>query len=215
MYSELASTLVELIRTYEGRDPARLSQADFDELAYIYGIVWKEFPRHFQAVANDFKFHGSSDSRRILFERLVRILNVHDAVPAEFRNSGASELSEDALLPKFILDAGDRERVLHLCNQMRKIIFGTPEFDEPHRRRLLNRIAAIESEVHKPKGMFDVVRGGVSDIGEVLGKFGKDIKPLVDRMTEVNQIARKNISQYDQIPAPEEIHALPAPESNE
>jgi len=95
---------------------------------------------------------------------------------------------------------------------MRKIVFATTDFDEPHRLRLLNRIAAIEAEVKKPKGMFDVVRAGVSDVGETLGKFGKDIKPLTDRIKEVTSIARKNTSEYDQLPAPEELKRLPPPD---
>ncbi len=119
------------------------------------------------------------------------------------------------LFPTYELDADEKERIFSLCSQMRKIVLSANGFDEPHRLRLLNRIAAIEAETHKPKGMLDVVLGGVTDVGETLGKFGKDIKPLTDRMKEVAGIARKGTKEYDQIPAPEEVKQLPAPEASE
>jgi len=115
-------------------------------------------------------------------------------------------------VPTFSLNAKDKDRVLELCADMRKIILATVEFDNAHKVRLSNRIFSIEAEVHKKKGLFDVVLGGVSDIGETLGKFGKDIKPLTDRMAEVKKITRKNTQAYDQIPAPEEIKRLPKPD---
>jgi len=95
---------------------------------------------------------------------------------------------------------------------MRKIILATPDFDDPHRVRLLNRLSAIEKEVLKSTGLFDVIRGGMNDLGETLGKFGKDIKPLTDRMREVVSIVRKSTKAYDQLPDPDEIEKLPAPD---
>ncbi len=79
---------------------------------------------------------------------------------------------------------------------------------------MLNRIAAIEAETHKPEGMFDVVRGGIDDLGETLGKFGVNIKPLSDRMNEVVSIARRGTKAYDQLPEPEEVKQLPPPEDD-
>lgn len=118
----------------------------------------------------------------------------------------------EELLPTFTLEAPDQARVLKLCGDMRKIIIGTTDFDTAHKRRLLDRVAAIEKQVHQEKGMLDVVLAGVTDVGETLGKFGKDLKPLTDRMSEINKIARGGSKEYDQIPAPEEIKSLPAPE---
>lgn len=123
--------------------------------------------------------------------------------------------SSDALIPTFELSENDASRLFELCGQMRRIILGSDVFDEPHRLRLLNRIAAIEAETHKPKGMFDVVRGGINDLGETLGKFGKDVKPLTDRMREVVSIARKGSKQYEQLPEPDEVKRLPAPDQDE
>ena len=98
---------------------------------------------------------------------------------------------------------------------MRKIVFSSSIFDAPHRRRLLNRIAAIEHEVHQKQGKLDVILAGVVDVGDALGKFGDKIEPLTKRMKEVAQIARSGSKEYEQIPAPDEIKALPAPEDSD
>ncbi|MGR3313669.1 hypothetical protein [Roseovarius indicus] len=138
--------------------------------------------------------------------RLLRILSVQEELPV-------SQLaSDETLVPTFELKTKDKKRVLDLCAQMRKIVLATDVFDQPHRRRLLNRIAGIEAQVEQPKGLLDVVRSGVSDVGETLGKFGMDIKPLTDRMTEVAQIARDNSEEYRKIPSPTEIKKLPKPD---
>ncbi|MFT5615713.1 MAG: hypothetical protein ACI8Q6_003002 [Granulosicoccus sp.] len=91
---------------------------------------------------------------------------------------------------------------------MREIVLATDVFDQPHRRRLLNRIAGIEHQIEQPNGLLDVVRAGVSDVGETLNKFGLDIKPLTDRMNEVFQITRSHSEQYKQISPAEEVKKI-------
>lgn len=94
---------------------------------------------------------------------------------------------------------------------MRKIVLASPVFDEAHKRRLLDRITAIEKQVHQKKGRLDVVLAGVSDVGDTLKKFGTDLKPLTDRMTEIKRITQGSSTEYEAIPAPEELAKLPAP----
>ncbi len=169
-----------------------------------------DFTTHFKSVL---KTGFRQDDRYIWHVSAERLLSImqQEIKFNEIKDTDI-QLSTSNLIPTFSLSDTDSKRVFELCAQMRKIVFATPDFDEPHRLRLLNRIAAIEAEVKKPKGMFDVVRAGVSDVGETLGKFGKDIKPLTDRIKEVTSIARKNTGEYDQLPEPEELKRLPAPD---
>lgn len=117
-------------------------------------------------------------------------------------------ITTDELEPTFEISNKDKEHVLKLCEKMRKIILATHIFDEPHKVLLLNRVAGIEYQIHQPKGKLDIIRGAVSDVGETLLKFGKDLKPLTDRMNDVLRITRKGSKQYDQIPAPEDIKKI-------
>ena len=198
--------------------PSPNDAADIDEVQVLVEAMPEAFSDNFRGVLHSLVEANPSDlsSSQIMMQlkRLHRILDAEQALPKHLRPSarvGTEQLLETALIPVFDLSEQDKSRILDLCVQMRKIVFATAEFDEPHRVRLLNRIAAMEREVHKKKGLFDVILGGVVDVGETLGKFGKDIKPLTDRMSEVAGIARKATKQYDQIPAPEQPLALPKP----
>ncbi|MCW1933108.1 hypothetical protein [Pararhodobacter zhoushanensis] len=113
------------------------------------------------------------------------------------------------------MEEPERIKILDLCTAMRKIIFVSVFFDDPHKTRLLNRIAAIERETHRKKGRLDVVLGGVVDIGDALGKFGEKVEPLTKRIQEIARIARGGSREYDQIPAPEELKKLPAPDKTD
>jgi hypothetical protein len=114
--------------------------------------------------------------------------------------------------PVFVLNNDERKTVLKLASEMRACVVSSDFFDHAHKARLFKRITAIEVEVHKPKGMFDVILGGINDIGEAFGKFGKDVKPLVERMEEIKKITRSSSAEYDQLPPPDEVKQLPRPD---
>lgn len=197
--------LMELIENFN-HSPEHVSRADIDELIMTIEVLESDLPKRFLevAISLDKTFNSTSPQHsRGAYERLIRILNVFASLPKR-----TIQTPTEHLLPTFTLETKDKTHVLKLCAKMRMIVLATEVFDQPHKRRLLNRIAGIEYQVEQPKGLLDVVRGGVSDVGETLGKFGTDIKPLTDRMKEVMQITRKNSKEYDQIPAPEEIKQI-------
>ena len=184
-------------------------RVQIDELNYLIDLCEADLPEGFVKLVRDADGNiGTSeqiyDTRR---RRLLSMLEVAKSFPK------TKSYSSGELLPTFELSEPDKDRVIKLCSGMRKIVFASDDFDEPHKKRLLNRIAAIEQQVQSKKGLYDVVLGGVSDLGETLGKFGKDIKPLSDRMAEILQITRNATKEYDQLPAPDEVKKLPAPDS--
>jgi hypothetical protein len=188
-----------------------LSAADFDELHILVEKNRGLFPERFNKLALSEHVYFSHQQVE-LAERLLRILEVHDKhdinVPAE-------KLVERDLLPTFSLSKPDKERVLDLCSDMRKIVLSSNFFDEAHTVLLLNRITAVEKQVLEKRGLLDVVRGGVAEVGETLGKFGRDIKPLTDRFNEVLKITRDSSPEYSRIPAPEEVLQIEGPETEE
>lgn len=117
--------------------------------------------------------------------------------------------------PVFALDSSESQRISDLCNEMREIIGASSQFSDPHKIRLLGRISDIETEILKDKGRFDVILGGVVEFGDALGKFGKNVKPLVDRMAEIRKITQSKSKAYEGLPAPEEVKKLPPPEPDE
>ena len=143
--------------------------------------------------------------------KFKRLRAMFQFILSEDKNKN-NQKSSPSLLPTFTLDQDDKERVMALCEQLRKIVFQSSVFDTPHKKRLLNRIAAIEEQVQKEKGLYDVILGGITDFGETMNKFGTDIKPIADRIQEIRTITRKNTNEYKQIPAPEEVKKIPAPD---
>lgn len=190
---------------------SHVTKADIDELLMLIEASESQFPARFLKVSSALEDFNAEYPEIFIdsYQRLLRILEVSARIPH------TSKADDSPLTPVFTLKAKDKTRVIKLCADMRKIILASTDFDHPHKIRLANRIAAIEAQVHKENGMYDVIIGGVSDIGETLGKFGKDIKPLTDRINEVMKITRAATKEYDQIPAPDEVKQLPKPEDFE
>jgi len=96
---------------------------------------------------------------------------------------------------------GDLSRVQELINELRQEIITSDLFDESHRSRLLRRLEATQSELHKKMSDVDRIWGLVGDAGIVIGKFGKDAKPFVDRIKELSQIAWKTQARAEELPS--------------
>lgn len=189
-----------------------MSLADWDEIGFLAEFTKASLPAQAVTLAKgNFPNTGSEQASRC--ERILRSVSLESEF-GEITETQTSTVSE-ALMPTFELDVDDKARVFDLSSKMRKIVFASAVFDDAHKRRLLDRISAIENEVKQPKGRLDVILGGVSDVGDTLKKFGQDLKPLSDRMSEIKRITQRNSDQYEQIPAPEEIEALPSPQDFE
>lgn len=209
---EILEETVEYISKFEEIEFYHLMQLDI-----ILDSDDGSIPPRLRRLIENFSRQTSSE-RDGLIQSRKQMIRVIDRLPPSLKarmvEASNRPDASDELIPTFALERGERDRILELCERMRRIVFSASEFDQPHRVRLLNRIAAIEAETHKPEGMFDVVRGGIDDLGETLGKFGVNIKPLSDRMNEVVSIARRGTKAYDQLPEPEEVKQLPPPEDD-
>ena len=210
--SEIYQEIKKRVKLAES-DRSKTSKGVVDGLLILAEAIPNELPKQFKKILVDLdqRFYAAAMDAKKEIGRLGAILDAHSIVS----NHTAPLRDPLELLPVFELNDTNKERVLELCSEMRKIVLGTVEFDQPHKVRLSNRIAAMEAEVNKEKGLFDVILGGVSDVGETLKKFGTDIKPLTDRMGEVLKITRDSTREYDKLPMPDEIKRLPAPDDTD
>lgn len=167
----------------------------------------KEVLKAITAIVEDFDEKFSEGEEELAVDSMDKMIGLLEGELIS-KTSITSETEKIDLLPHFALSKLEKSRVLELCSDMRKIVYASDVFDHPHKIRIANRIAAIEAEVHKAKGLFDVILGGVADIGESLRRFGRDIKPLTDRISEVRQITQKNTPEYSQIPPPDDIKRI-------
>lgn len=103
---------------------------------------------------------------------------------------------------------GDLERVQVLINQIRDLISRTTGLEKDHQRRLLSRLEKLQSEMHKKVSDLDRFWGLIGDAGVVLGKLGKDAKPIVDRIREVAGIVWQTQSRTEELPSGTRIPLL-------
>ena len=85
----------------------------------------------------------------------------------------------------------DIGKIQNLISELRDLIAKSDVFEEGHKRRLLNRLERLQSELHKRVSDLDRFWGVVGDAGVMLGKFGEDVKPIVDRIKELTGIVWK------------------------
>lgn len=96
---------------------------------------------------------------------------------------------------------GDLDRSQELINELRNEISGSELFEPEHKQRLLKRLEKVQSELHKKMSDVDRIWGLVGDAGIVIGKLGKDSKPIVDRIKELSQIAWRTQSHTEELPS--------------
>ncbi|WP_036129387.1 hypothetical protein [Marinobacter nitratireducens] len=96
---------------------------------------------------------------------------------------------------------GDLERVQLLINEIRSHLSEVEHLDPGHKQRLLKRLENLQAELHKRVSDLDRFWGLVGDAGVVLGKLGKDAKPIVDRIREVAEIVWKTQARTEELPS--------------
>lgn len=72
--------------------------------------------------------------------------------------------------------------------EIRNILQRSDYFEENHKFRLLKLLERLQSEVHKKMSDLSRFYGAFVEFGVVLGKFGKESKPMFDRISDVIKI---------------------------
>ncbi|MEH6462502.1 MAG: hypothetical protein V7771_01075 [Shewanella psychromarinicola] len=96
---------------------------------------------------------------------------------------------------------GDLDRVQVLVAEIRNHITENTSLEENHKFRLLKRLEKLQMELHKRVSDLDRFWGMVGDAGVVLGKLGKDAKPIVDRVKEIAEITWKTQARTEELPS--------------
>lgn len=85
-------------------------------------------------------------------------------------------------------------------------------FDENHKSRLLKRLERLQSELHKKVSDLDRFWGLIGEAGVAIGKFGNDVKPIVDRIREIAEIVWRTQARGEELPSGMPIPMLKEPE---
>jgi hypothetical protein len=139
------------------------------------------------------------DLKSVLAEQLILLKSAQFSIKyqAKFGNVFAYEFSE-----------GDLEKIQSLINDLRQSISVSDLFEDEHKRRLLARLEKIQAELHKKMADLDRFWGLVGDAGVVIGKFGRDAKPFVDRIKEISDIVWRTQSRAEELPSDSPMELL-------
>lgn len=117
-------------------------------------------------------------------ESLSSITEILHRIEAQINNKKETINETDG----YRLDRDEVNRVQVLIDELRKEIASSDKFSDEHKVRLLSKLERLQKEIHKPISDMDRFFGLVGEIGVIMGKFGKDVKPIVDRMKEIAKI---------------------------
>lgn len=123
----------------------------------------------------------------------------------EFANAQASKY-RDLFSSGDVYEFSDEEhaRVQLLVGELKSEINRADRLSAGHRERLLKRLQATESELHKRTSEIDRFYGFVGEAGIVARKYGADAKSITDRVNELAEVVLRLIVRT------EKIKALPA-----
>ena len=114
---------------------------------------------------------------------------------------------------KYEFSQGDLEKVQALINELRQEVGAANKLGEEHRARLLKRLEALQSELHKKISDLDKFWGLVGDASVLMAKIGNDAKPIVDRVREIADIVWRTQTRAEELPSgttlPQIGHAPP------
>ncbi|RUA07297.1 MAG: hypothetical protein DSY43_00280, partial [Gammaproteobacteria bacterium] len=114
------------------------------------------------------------------------------------KNDRYNALWSDEFTYKF--SEKDVKTIQNLINELREKISASKLFEDKHKKRLLARLEKLQAEIHKEMSDIDKIWGLVGDAGIALEKFGKDAKPIVDRIKEIATIGWKIQSKAEGLP---------------
>ena len=177
---EIHDTLVDyytLIEAYLTSKGFNVRKIEFEETLDNNIIKINDF---FTTVRNQFQ-------KKITDSKISDLRNKYNTI---FSNTFSYEFT-----------TGDLERIQKLINELRDNITVSELFTSEHKQRLLKRFEKLQSELHKKVSDLDRFWGLIGDAGVVIGKFGTDAKPFVDRIKEIAEIVWRTQSRSEELPS--------------
>ena len=133
----------------------------------------------------------------------IRFSIATESFMARLRSGFYYEFSED-----------DIGKIQGLINELRDLIADSELLEDDYKKRLLRRLEQLQSELHKRVSDLDRFWGFVGDAGVMLGKFGEDLRPIVDRIKELAEIVWKAQARSENLPPGSEFPLLTKDDGN-
>jgi hypothetical protein len=179
--------------------------AAFEALAERYGL---------DLVLPDVSVGGRDDFFRATTDFVDSLYKQVDKKVAESRMRRAREEYRGmfgAGAP-FELTDGDVEEIQRMLNRLRDIIVKTNNLTEKHKQRVLERLEALQAELHKRMSSVDKFWAFLGEATVIARKLGKEGKPLLDITLLILKIIHSAQARAAGLPSATEFPLLPPPD---
>jgi hypothetical protein len=105
-----------------------------------------------------------------------------------FESKTEQYLSLFARMAAYEFSETDMKRVMELANEIRDLVLGSHLMADEQKKRLVRKLDAMRSEVHRKTSDIDRFWGFLGEASLAMRKFGEDFKPISDRVLELAQI---------------------------
>jgi len=181
----------------------------YDDYINAYAVIDTFIEAHDINIDYDFNISTAdmAQSKEVaigLIIEFVRYLKLHVEpllVKSDVEKAFDKYRSRFGLIFTYNFTDGDLKRIQEVINELRTLLSKSELFDANHKERLLNKLENLQRELHKQVSSLDKCWGLIGDAGVVLGKFGKDAKPFVDRVKEIAQITWRTQARAEELPS--------------
>lgn len=185
-----SNTAIRRLLSLNKRNPLHLQKVEIRQYLSIVRVLFKKIGIDGGLIFNINKQVSVIDAVAIIKDSLTQADSIFREHDNSIWTANLDDLEEEysvLLNNKFCYEFtdGDLDRIQTLINELRELISNSELFETDHQRRLLKRLEKLQSEMHKQMSNLDVFWGLVGEAGVVMGKFGNDAKPFVDRIREI------------------------------
>lgn len=99
------------------------------------------------------------------------------------------------------LTDGDVKEAQQLIDELRKFIQTTTDLSDDHRRRLLERLETVQTELHKKMSSLDRIYCLTIEASIVAGKVGENAKPFLSAAKALFQLAWRTHAHKEGLPS--------------
>jgi len=138
---------------------------------------------------------GADASKQITLSKYEQIQSRYNAL---FGQEFCYELSD-----------GDLKQIQTRITELRELLVSTKELEDDHRQRLINKLEALQKELHKKMSNLDRFWGILIEGAVVMAKVGETSKPIVDRIREIAEIVWRAQARAEELPSSTTIPLLP------
>ena len=209
-----STTLKDIKWTIKNDSTVKVNDKDYQSIIHSYALVYSIYDSKIIEKSPYSKIEMSQSKSKITqelytyFKALIMHYEGKQSVQ-DFHSLTSKYTNLLSTSFSYEFTQGDLKRVQQLINELREEITKSELIQNEHKERLLKRLETLQAEIHKKMSDLDKFWGLIGDAGVVIGKFGNDIKPVVDRIKELVQIVWKTQAKAEELPSSAENPMLP------